>query len=400
MRHGIRLTLSGISALILALAHHESAAQNSADFTYNGFIAQGVQRAANSNFVHDEGDVSFALTEIGLNGRYQFSDTVSLNGQVVYLNNGNRYPEGVRIDYLFLDWHAVRNADWNVNVHLGRYKNYHWIYSATRDVPHTRPSNMLPQSIYFDSFRDIALGSDGVAVRANTSTSLGDWELNWSYGSSPVDRNWTEQLLGESAKGKINQDFVHQASVYWHSPDSDFTIGINGLDSDFDYEPGQQLDPFMNGDATVRRVSIAAQYQSRYWELTSEIMRERAIYRNVLFEDFVSDATGEGGYVQLTLMPSPRWDLLFRLDLYDQNRKDRSGASIPRLTGGQVPNYFGFMDTGTLGLTYQISEDMAIQAEFNRVRGAGRLTPLLVPDRASAPSEYWNMWSIQLMYWF
>jgi hypothetical protein len=387
-----------IAASVLYLLFFANAA-TAEDFQFNGFFAQGIQQADNTNFIEDDGDASFALTELGVNGRWKISDRLSANGQVVYLNSGNRYPEGFRVDYLFLDWQAVRSIDWNLNVHLGRYKNYHWVYSATRDVPHTRPSNVLPQSIYFDSFRDVALGSDGLAIRANTSNASGDWEINWSYGSSPVASDSNRQLLGNAAVGDIKQDFVHQFSTYWHSIDTQWTFGFNLLDSDFEYT-NSAVDPFVDGGATVQRVSLVGQYQSEFWEFTSEVMRERSTYNGFFFEGFVNDSTAEGGYAQITLLPTTEFNVLMRLDLYDLNNKDRKGEQIPALTGGQIPNYFGFMDTATLGLSYQISENLKVQSEFNRVRGAARLTPLLVREASTSTSEYWNMWSVQFMYWF
>lgn len=365
----------------------------------NGFISQGIQQAQQTNFVNQDGDVSFELTEIGINGGWQFDEQLGVNGQVVYLNAGNRYPEGFRLDYLFLDWHAVSRPNLNVNIHIGRYKNYHWMYSATRDVPHTRPNNLLPQSIYFDSFRDIALGSDGIAIRANASNDLGDWVMDWSYGSSPINQQSTQQLLGPDADGKIEQEFTHQASAYWHSQSSDWMLGFNLLDSDFRYF-NTPNDSFVMGNATVQRLSLVAQYQTQYWELASEILRERSIYSGVLFDGFSNDSSAEGGYVQFTWLPTARLDLMIRLDLYDLDRDDRNGQLLALSSNGAIPNYFGFMDTGTLGLKFQLHDNLQLQAEVNRVRGAGRLTPLLVKDAQTANSEYWNMWSIQLMYWF
>lgn len=368
-------------------------------FSMNGFIAQGVQRASNTNFVNNDGDVSFNLTEIGLNGRYFINDRLTANGQVVYLNADQRYPEGFRVDYLFLDWHWIRQQDFNVNLHIGRYKNYHWLYSATRDVPHTRPTNLLPQSVYFDSFRDVALGSDGIALRMNRSTEYGEWEANWSYGRSPIDADSTRQLLGQMATGDIEQDFVHQASVYWRSYDSGLLLGANVLDSDFVYNQGIS-DPFIDGGANVRRVSFVAQYQTQFWEFTSEVMRESSRYDGALFNGFFSDSIAEGGYLQAAYMPTSKLSAIISIDIYDLNREDRSGRELELFSGGAIPARFGYMDTVTTGLRYALQDNVKVHFEYSRVKGAGRLTPLLVRSPAAAPEEYWDMWSVQLMYWF
>ncbi|WP_100657594.1 hypothetical protein [Alteromonas flava] len=369
------------------------------NWSINGFVAQGIQQASKTNFVSSDGDLSFALTEIGVNGRYAIDEDLSLNAQAVYLNAGRRYPEGARVDYLFLDWRVVDANNLNLNVHLGRYKNYHWLYSSTRDVPHTRPGNLLPQSVYFDSFRDVALGSDGVAIRASTTNRFGDWEFNWSYGKSPVSRESTVQLLGHNSSGKVSQDHDHQMSVYWRSFSSGLLFGVSWLDADFTYNQGLN-DGFVNGKVNVQRVALAAQWQSQYVELTTELVRESSAYNDVLAPNFFSDTSAEGGYVQLNVMPLPKLTGLFRLDLYDQNKEDRNGFALEQATNGAIPNYFAYMDTATVGVRYLLADNIALQAEFNRIKGAGRLTPLLVRTTETTESEYWDLWSLQFMYWF
>ena len=80
----------------------------------HGFLAQGVIQAADSNFVNDDRDVSLELTEVGINASYRLNSSLRVAGQGVYVNGGNRYPEGASIDYLFLDWQVVNNCDWNI----------------------------------------------------------------------------------------------------------------------------------------------------------------------------------------------------------------------------------------------------------------------------------------------
>ncbi|WP_124748987.1 TonB-dependent receptor [Alteromonas facilis] len=389
----------GLKASIWAICMLPLSGFASDALTVNGFVAQGIQRATQTNFVNDDGDTTLEMTELGINARYQLSEQLSVNGQLVYLNAGQRYPEGIRIDYMFIDWHAIATAKWNLNVHLGRYKNYHWLYSATRDVPHTRPGNVLPQSIYFDSFRDVALGSDGIALRANTANQWGDWEINWSYGRSPIGKDSTHQLFGDLATGDIDQEYAHQASIYWRSFNSNWLLGGNLLDSDFTYHSGPN-DFYGNGVANVQRVSLVAQWQSQYWELTSEIMRESSQYKDVVFPGFFSDSIAEGGYLQLTVMPKERIMGLVRVDLYDLNREDRNGNVLTAQSNGVLPNYFAYADSATIGLRYDIMENLAVNAEYSRARGAGRLTPLLAKNSSAAKAEYWDFWSVQLMYWF
>lgn len=185
------------------------------DFQYHGFVAQGLIDVNGSDFVNDDGSISPKLTEVGINASYELSSNLRLAGQVVYLNGGNRYAEGVRVDYALLDWLTYSSPNWRVNAYLGRFKNIHWLYSSSKDIPFARPSIILPQSVYYDGFRDIAVGSDGAALKiSHSNEDYGDFDFNLSYGNSPISTEQTELLLTEFAKGTFEQDFEAQASLF------------------------------------------------------------------------------------------------------------------------------------------------------------------------------------------
>lgn len=368
-------------------------------FKIHGFVSQGVIQANDSNFVDDEGDISFKLTEVGLNGSYRLNSSLRIAGQSVYLNGGNRYPEGLRIDYLFIDWQLVNDQNWNIKAQMGRNKNYHWLYSSTRDVPHTRPSIVLPQSLYFDVFRDVAIGVDGIAIIAKTDNRLGEWDINLSYGKSKISHQEKHKLLGNAVAGELKHKSDKQFSLYWRPSLSNWQFGGSILDADFGFTEAAE-DVLFDGDETSQRLMFNLLYQGEQWEFSSEIMRERVIVDGLLFPSYKSDVTAEGGYVQGRYFASPEVTLSARLDLYDRDRKDRQGSQIEIISAGLVPGYFGYMDQGTLGVSWRFSKSAQIQAEYHKVKGTSRLAPIFSPDLISNDSKYWNMWAIQLMYWF
>ena len=365
----------------------------------NGFVAQGVIQASDSNFVTDDGKVSVKLTELGINSSYRINSNFRVAGQAVYLEGGNRYDQGARLDYLFLEWQLLNSQNWQVKTHIGRNKNYHWLYSSTRDVPHTRPSIVLPQSLYFDVFRDVALGIDGIAVVAQNNNKLGEWDLNFSFGNSRISEEQKSNLLSANASGKLKHDADTQFSVYWRPSYTKFQFGLALLDADFSYQQGEN-DEFFSGDETSQRIMFNVLYQGQSWEIASEIMRERVIIENMLFPGFSTDTTAEGGYLQLRHFFTNELTLLARLDLYDRNRRVRDGSDIETISQGMVPGYFGFMDQATAGVTWKLSKNIQLQAELHRVKGTGRLAPIFTPDTLINDSKYWNMWALQLMYWF
>ncbi|MED5426129.1 MAG: hypothetical protein VX448_09985, partial [Pseudomonadota bacterium] len=204
------------------------------DFSWHGYVSQGVTQSNGSSFITDDNAITGELTEVGLNGYYRIAENISVAGQINYLDGGNRFEQGARLDYLFIDWKLPDlPGKWQGQVHLGRFKNRHWLHSVTRDVPQTRYTSVLPQSVYFDGFRDVALGSNGIQTSLSHYGTQNIWELNWSYGRSNINDSQRDFLLGDEAKGDIKQDFVHQASVFWQPATMTWKLGASWLSSDF-----------------------------------------------------------------------------------------------------------------------------------------------------------------------
>ncbi|NMH59814.1 hypothetical protein [Alteromonas ponticola] len=367
--------------------------------SWHGYISQGVTQSINSRFVTDNDAITAELTELGFNGRIQFNASLALVGQLVYLDGGNRFEQGSRLDYLFLDWALIESEVTSSHLHLGRYKNHHWLYSATRDVPHTRDTAILPQSVYFDSFRDIALGSDGAFWQSEFRTDTGLWQFNWSLGRSKVSREQTRAFLGPLAKGSSKQDFVHQASLYWQPVSLNWRLGLSYLASDFYYDAAP-VDTFTDGSTDIERFVLSLQYFSEKWELSAELLQEQRDNRGGFSPTFRQYRTGEGGYIQGRYMLTPSISALVRYDTYDVDKNDRNGTKLQQATGGMIPAYFGYMDTTTIGFRWDIASNWRLQGEHHWVEGAGRIQGVVDPVTIRSTEENWRLWSIQLMYWF
>lgn len=369
------------------------------DIQWHGFIAQGAIQADKSNFINQTGDPSLALTEIGLNTLVQLNPRWRLAGQVVYLDGGNRYPDGLKLDYFFIDWTVVHHMDWQLNLYLGRYKNQHWIYSSTRDVPLTRPSVVLPQSVYFDAFRDIAVSSDGLALKARVDNDLGNFELNWSLGSTPLSSAQTKLLLGEQTQGRAQQKYVHQASVFWQPGLTNWTLGLSLLDSEFSYTAAL-TEPIVDGSIIVQRFMLNAQYLQEKWQLSSEVFQERMDTQGLFMPDFSLQQFGQGAYLQGLYQLNARARLHGTLDYYVVNKDDRRGKQLLTSTAGTVPAYFGYQHSISVGISVELAERVRLQAEHHWVEGTGRLAPTVLPDLQTNTHQYWQLWALQLMYWF
>ena len=377
-----------------------TAKANHTNFSWHGYLSQGVTQSKDSTFITDDNDITSELTEIGFNGYYQLAENISIAGQVNYLDGGNRFEQGTRLDYLFVDWKLPNLiGGWQANIHAGRFKNRHWLYSVTRDVPQTRYTSVLPQSVYFDGFRDVALGSNGLLASFAHYGKHNIWEINWSYGRSSINDSQRDFLLGDEAKGTIKQDFVHQASVFWQPATMAWKVGASLLDSDFRYSPAD-MDNRLAGSANIRRMMISAQYFAENWEVSSELVREIQDSEGLFAPDFVDRRRGEGGFIQVRYLFNSQFSGLLGYDTYVNDESDPNGERLETLSGGTIPAYFGYQDTITLGFRYDIAPKWRLQGEYHWVDGATRVVSLLNRDVASHAQKEWEMWSLQLMYWF
>ncbi|MEW6981095.1 hypothetical protein AAD001_00430 [Colwelliaceae bacterium 6471] len=366
----------------------------------HGFAAQGVINVSGSDFVNDDGRLSTELTEVGINASYQLSPFLRAAGQLVYIDGGNRYNKGVRADYLLLDWSIHDSEQWLVNLYLGRFKNNHWLYSSTRDVPFTRPTIILPQGVYFDGFRDIAVGGDGANVKVRySSDEYGNFDLNVSTGASEISTEQTKIILSEFALGDMGHENDTQLSLYWQPIYSSWRFGFALLDSDFTYK-AQQHDAFSDANIVLQRYFINALYEGERWEFSSEVFQERFVMDGFYFADYHQDNFGQGYFLQSRYTVDPKLKLLMRYEHFVVNKDDRSGKKLEQLSGGAIPHYFGYLKELTFGVEYQMSERVKFQFEYHLVDGTARLTPVVLPNTQLNDDENWQMWAAQIMYWF
>lgn len=366
----------------------------------HGFIAQGAIDVDGSNYVNDDQSASLELTEIGLNASFQYSDTLRFAGQAVYLDGGNRYADGLHVDYLLMDWSFLSNENWQANLYLGRIKNYHWLYSSARDVPMTRPSILLPQSVYFDATRNMSVGGDGAAVTFKYfDDNFGDFDFNLSSSMSPISDEQTDILMGQFSNGDLEHEEDLQVSLYWQPQLSLWRFGFAMTDAEFEYEK-EGVSLFSDGEISLTRFYFNGEYQLDSVGFSFELLQEKMEIDGLLDTEFERDTTGQGGFIQLEYQHPNQMKLLARLEHYYADKDDKSGRKLEESTYGFVPKYFGYQHEAVVGLSYNMSANTQIQLEHHWVKGTARLTPVVLPEPSSNKQEYWQMAAVQFIYWF
>jgi len=394
-----KLFIRIVAVIFCLLGMHIEASEQ--DVQFHGFAAQGMIDVNGSDFVNDDGSLSPKLTELGINGSYQLNTNFRLAGQIVYLNGGNRYAEGVRVDYALLDWTAYESPNWRANIYLGRFKNNHWLYSSSRDIPFARPSIILPQSIYFDGFRDISVGADGFAFKiSHNNDDYGNFDFNFSHGANQISDKQAEIILGKLAKGTLKQDFETQGSLYWQPSFSPWRFGASYLESDFSYQGNEHADRFFDGSFSFQTFSMNALYEGENWEFSGETQQTISITDD-FYEPFsFRETIGQRVYVQSRYKVSNELTLLARYEHYYSDKNDKQGEKLEKATGGSIPAYFAYHRDTTFGLSYDFSSNLRLRFEYHWLQGTARLTPVVLPNPEINDSEYWRIWAIQLMYWF
>ena len=143
----------------------------------HGFATQGYLNSTGNNNVFgnsNQDSGTFGFREVGLNASVQLRPNLLISAQGLHRHAGVG-SQDIRLDYGVVDYKAYSGENSQFGIRLGRIKNPLGFYNETRDVAHTRPSIMLPQSIYFDRTRNLAMAADGGHVYGETRTSKGDF---------------------------------------------------------------------------------------------------------------------------------------------------------------------------------------------------------------------------------
>ena len=275
---------------------------------------------------------------------------------------------------------------------LGRFKNPLGLYNDTRDVAFTRPSIILPQSIYFDRTRDLALSSDGVQFYANRRNAHGEWELQVGIGRPDVDDADTElSLLGTDRPGEMRDEISYISRLMYERDGGRLRFGLTGAWVNIDYEPGVG-DPSGAGSISFKPAILSAQYNAENWSLTGEYAR-----RELEFDDSIlyvppvlKHFTGESYYIQGSYRLHPQWEALVRYDVTYLNKDDRDGEAMEALTGGARPDYSQYAKDWTIGLRWDPHPSWMVRAEHHWVDG----TAWLPAQDNPVPSDIERRWRL------
>lgn len=365
------------------------------NFQIHVFAAQNaVITSANNLFGDTDHHVSFDFREIGLNGSWRPRNDILLAGQGTYRLAGNTDDGSVRLDYGLIDYAPFSTPEYKVGVRGGRLLNPLGFYNETRDVAFTRPSILLPQSIYFDRTRDLALSADGGQLYGDYYSKRGDFYLQAGVGYPRAGATGVEgALLGSDYPGKLVGDLSFLGRLLYERDGGRLRLAVSGALENQHYEPGGPPDPLPAGDITFFPIIFSAQYNAEKWSLTSEF-GPRGFTRDG-FGGSSETTIGESAYVEGLYRFTPKWEAFLRYDVLFTDGGDRDGKEFEALTG--KPNFFRFAKDMTAGTTWRFNRWLLARAEYHYVNGTAWL-PLEDNSNIADIEQYWSIFALQIAF--
>jgi hypothetical protein len=363
----------------------------------HGFTSLGYFNTTDNNFFgdtkQDSGDVDF--WELGINGSWRAHPDFQLSMQVVSRKAGETDEGSLRIDYGFADYSFFSDTDNLWGVRLGRVVNPYGLYNDTRDMPFTRPSILLPQSIYFDANRQFALSGDGGQVYGERRTRFGDLFLQVNIFQPRVDDPDLIDVIGGSFPGEMESETSWAGRLVYEKDAGKLRLAISSAQLNTKFAPATHGSALKAGSFGFEPIVFSAQYNGERWSLTSEYALRRSEFRD--FGELRPDAdfTGESYYIQGTYGFIPRWKAFLRYDVLYWDRDDRDGKKFEALTG--LPAHRQFAKDWTLGLRWDVIPSFMLRFEYHNVNGTGWLSNL---ENTEGRVQHWDLFAILTAYRF
>lgn len=357
----------------------------------HGFLSQGFIHTSDNNFFgHSDDSLSTDFREFGINGSWSALPDLQLAMQVVWRDAGQTDEAGLRIDYGLASYNLLSTESSLLAIRAGRVVTPLGFYNETRDVASTRPSILLPQSIYFDRNRNLALSADGGYLYGEHRTDFGDFSFNFGLIIPRTeDPDFRNTLLGGDS-GTVEGDTSWVSRLGYESPGSEVRFAVTYADFLSDFHSSERS--INEGSFHFNPLILSAQYNAEKWSLTAEyaLRRTRLDYFKISDIGF----TGQSYYIQGTYRFTDKLEGLVRYDELVWDLDDQYGYRYPNRLG---PHFSRYARDWTFGLRYEILPSLLMSTEYHHINGTGWLSRL---ENTQDEAQRWDMYAFMLSYNF
>jgi hypothetical protein len=371
----------------------------------HGFISQGMSLTSDNNFGgNSDSGPAWDLREVGANLSWRPTPDWLISGQALARWAGETDNGDPRLDYGFVDRSLYADGETQVGVRLGKVKNPIGFYNTTRDVAHTQPGIIMPQSVYLDRIRDFYLAAPGVSLYGNLSGERGtvSWQIN-AVRPEVDDEELEKVFLLRDLPGRFEGENSWMGQISLDSADGRWRAGLSMGEFRMKYKPGQTF-PFdlLGGKHRLPTWVASLERNDDNWSLTAEYSQTTIKARNYVPPPIPQnpDNTTEAWYVQATRRLQNGWGIYLRYDVLYLDKDDRDGtefASSPQIAQLGLPDHSRFAKDWVLGVRRDLDQWM-LSAEIHHVDGTGWLAS--VDNQASSLVRKWDMLLLQAAWRF
>lgn len=368
----------------------------------SGFISQaGIHTDDNNYFGDTDDDISWDYREIGALLTSAPTENLFFSAQLLSRKAGENSDGGVKVDHAMVNYNFINNYDTTLGLRAGRLKSPMGWYNETRDVPFTRPSIFLAQSIYVDRVRNTFYFQDGIHLRGEHHFDLDTVSWHLGYFKPNVD---DDELVDVSPLAGIDDskgEDSWSAGVIYDYDAGKFRLGLSLEERNIlnKFEPGMVLDSM---DLNNRRAVFSFEYNTEKWSFVGEKAFTIVDIKMQPFSEFNQTIYSQGHYLQGSYRIAEKWDLILRYDVFyfDKDNKDGEGlANDPNFNFLGNPAYAYYAKDWTAGVGWHISPSWLMRLEWHNVEGTAWITAADNP-LPNDLEKYWNLYAVQVSYRF
>lgn len=358
----------------------------------HGFFSQAAAISEHYDIGGNSSDgPALDLRELGANVSWRPDPDWLLAAQALMRWAGVADDGALRLDFGFVD-HTLLSEDYRLGIQLGKIKIPYGFHNTTRDVAHTRPGVIMPQSLYLDRIRHFVLAAPGAALYGERQYEWGSLSWHASMLRPEVEDVELEYVILQGERpGRFKGDSSWFAHTMWESDGARWRAGLSLAKMAMHYDPGP--DRLLAGKTRLHTAAISLQHNLEHWSFTAEYAQTRSRNRHYGSPLLEQDNTVEAFYLQADWRFRPRWQAYARYDAIYIDKNDKKGLRFQHATG--LPAHLVYAEDKTLGVRFDVDAAWAIFLEMHRVEGAAWLPRI----QADGPKK-WNLLLFQVAYRF
>lgn len=363
----LRLSKS-VVALALLSSLNVAAVEITENIFATGFVSSGVANYRTFT-VNEDGTRNWKrdwhhIAEAGVTISANLPFGLEFNGQALY-RDFDDLSDGAetKLDYASIDWSNAFLGFGEQTISIGRVKSGGGIYNHTRDIPFTRPSIILPNSVYAEDFRKVYSHIDGIRLASSFFIGSGDLRFEFAKGKPELGKDFIGNEFAASMENKWENDDANYFDLRYQNAQWLLNYSRTSIDASLTGKmslisiAGPAIT--ISGESSLKLTNhtYGAQYQHENFELTAEYSKQHIDAKNNL-SPLTFSRKIDGKYIQFRYFVTPELSLMTRYEKlnFDIDWSIRSHSPIGLLNSKQY----------ALGLGWRINPNWQLNIEANK----------------------------------